>query len=264
MKHNQTIQIFSADHHETAIYKLPFIRVSDKKECPINICNDDFLYANRDILSEVSRILYINKHLDDFGNPDYVGFCHYRRFFANLSIKSPQLETSDLNLLNSVFNPIDQMAILQQNNADGIIEEEFLEVRTGATNMLDWFKDINKMLNYLQIPTELIDYSYQTFLNEIPNWIKQDFIESLNIMPIYHSNMFTFKSQLSKEMLDALQKSVEKIIQYESNNLFDRRRYSSRWLGYVIEYLYTNVYFHALEKSKKVKIIKCKFLTFNK
>ena len=117
MKHNQTIQIFSADHHKDSIYILPFIRVSDKIECPVNICNDRFLHENRDILSEVSRILYINKHLDDFGNPDYIGFCHYRRFFANLNIKAPLLDTNDLRLLDNVFNPIDQLALLQQNDA---------------------------------------------------------------------------------------------------------------------------------------------------
>ena len=263
MKHNQTIQIFSADHHKDSIYRLPFIRISDKIECPVNICNDRFLYENRDILSEVSRILYINKHLDDFGDPDYIGFCHYRRFFANLNIKAPWLDTNDLRLLDNVFNPIDQLALLQQNDADGIIEEEFLEVCTGATNMLDWFKDINRMLDYLQIPLELIDYSYQIFLNEIPDWIKQDYVSSLNIMPIYHSNMFTFKRELGKEMLDALQKSVEKIIQYELDCHFDRNAYSKRWLGYVIEYLYTNIYFHALEK-KGFKLLKCKFLTYKK
>lgn len=260
---NNTIQIFASDHRKDAVWNLPFIRITDNDSC-ISIKQDQFLYDNRNVLSEVARMIYAYKYLQEFGNPEYVGFCHYRRFFANLDVNAYWYETSDERFTSKILTPLQQLQLIKQNNADGIIEYHFPEVAFNVSNINDWFKALNKFLPYLQIPEVLIDYSIQQFYDNIDDSLKPFFKQAYNIMHIYHQNIFTVNREVLDIIFKPLCKSVSAIIRFEDMQQFDKTTYSNRWLAYIIEYLFTNVLFHALELSNKYTFLKCKFLVMNK
>lgn len=258
---NQTIQIFASDHRKNVEWNLPFIRVLDSNDAAINFANDSFLYENRDVLSEASRMIYIYEHLSEFGNPDYVGFCHYRRFFADVKVDAPWLETSDHSFEKMILNPSDQLRMIQASNVNGIIEHHFLEVQfNGVQDINTWFKALNQFLERLRIPEELIDFSIDQFYQNVEDWLKPFFVQAYSIMPIYHQNIFTVDRTTLDLVMKPLCKSVREILKFEADGSFQKKKYSGRWLAYIIEYLFTNVMFHALELTGKFKFQKCKFL----
>jgi hypothetical protein len=102
------ILIFAADHRKTADYSLPFIRVTDNEYSVLNIMNNEKLFKYKDILSEVSRMMYIYENIKTFGKVDYIGFCHYRNFFTDLKIKNKkQIKTSNKKFFNNILTPIE-------------------------------------------------------------------------------------------------------------------------------------------------------------
>ena len=116
---NPTILIFAADHRKDIKWDLPYIRVTDNKESILNILNETDLFKYRNILSEVSRIQYIYRNLNTFGKVDYIGFCHYRSFFAYIPEENiPQINSSDKKYLNNILSPTDQLSAILHNNVD--------------------------------------------------------------------------------------------------------------------------------------------------
>ena len=124
---NNTIQIFASDHRTNIQWNLPFIRVTDNTSSIVNFNNDSFLYQNKDYLSEVARMLFVYKHINDFGNPSYIGFCHYRRFFASIPNKNIVIEDNSNLFDTNILTPNDQFTILKNNNADCILEYPFYD-----------------------------------------------------------------------------------------------------------------------------------------
>jgi len=81
---------------------------------------------------------WVYKHLSDFGNPDYVGFCHYRRFFTCLNFPMGLLDIPK-HEFNSSFclSPIDQLSILETNKIDAITMSPVLITRDNFTYIWD-------------------------------------------------------------------------------------------------------------------------------
>lgn len=124
-----SIQIFASDHRKNINWEFPFIRVTDNYDSAVNIVNDKFLFDTRDYLSEISRMMYAYKHLADFGNPDFVGFCHYRRFFANIvGVPAIVVEDHARKYHDKVLTPTQQHNIMVHNNIQAIVEFPFYDI----------------------------------------------------------------------------------------------------------------------------------------
>lgn len=262
---NPSILIFAADHRTNINWQLPFIRVTDNTESLLTILNQPDLFKYRNILSEVSRIQYIYRNLNTFGKVDYIGFCHYRSFFAFIPEKRvPQLNTSDTTFLNNILSPVDQLNIILRNNVDGIINYAYPEYTyPGVTNIVEWFKELNNRLNYLQIPEDLIDCCINSINKYLPEWIKPYFITAQQTFNIYHANIFTIKTEIFKQMMYTFEKVYTDVINLYEQKYGDQdkhKSFSPRWFGYLVEYIFTNTYFHALQISNKYKFCHCQLL----
>ena len=59
---------------------MPFIRLGDAgSDSKINIHDDFYNDKYRPSMSEMDKIFWVSQNIHEFGNPDFVGFCHYRR-----------------------------------------------------------------------------------------------------------------------------------------------------------------------------------------
>jgi len=99
-------------------------------------------------------MLFVYKHIKDFGNPNYIGFCHYRRYFAIckdwLHQNKIVIEDFDNKLSDCILSPIDQLCIIKKLEIDGILEFPFLDVVNvnKYETIIDMFNNvINTMSN---------------------------------------------------------------------------------------------------------------------
>lgn len=259
-----SILIFAADHRTNINWDLPYIRVTDNKQSILNITQQKQLFKYRNILSEVSRIQYIYRNLNSFGKIDYIGFCHYRSFFAYMPNNNvPQVNTSDIKYLNNILSPVDQLSIISNNKVDGILNYPYPEIITDSANIVDWFKYLNNYLDYLHIPESLIDCCVTSILKYLPIQLKQYFINAQKNLNIYHANIFTIKIEIFKTMMQIFEKVfIDVVNHYEQTyaNTSKINTFSNRWFGYLVEYLFTNTYFHAIQLAGLYKFSHCQLL----
>ena len=125
-----TIKIFATDSsiRKDDKWNLPFIRVgtwnSDSSiRCNINDNIEDYHLP----ASELDSIYWISRHLEDFGNPKYIGICHYRRFFT-LSTNRALIQIQDKWPNEGQYlSDIDQYNIMTKHNIDMLIPYPFTE-----------------------------------------------------------------------------------------------------------------------------------------
>ena len=76
------------DKIDERLFSSPYVPIcvgNRKDEFPAYFLRDDegdnIAYKNG-VFNEMTAIYWVYKHLSELGNPDVVGFVHYRRFFA--------------------------------------------------------------------------------------------------------------------------------------------------------------------------------------
>lgn len=125
-----TIQVFATDFKRRDDWHLPFIRIGTTPGCnaALHVGRADGSFEQYGLpVSEFNTIWHVAEHLNDFGRPDYVGFCHYRRFFTTkvdhgiLPIKTELVDPS------VVFSPSEQLAFMEHHKVDGLVPCAFIE-----------------------------------------------------------------------------------------------------------------------------------------
>lgn len=137
------IQIFAIDHRKTVNWDLPFIRVGTMTGDSCIHCGhtDDSLQQYKLPVSEIDSIWYICQHLSDFGNPDVIGFCHYRRFFS-YKFKNACVNIADDKIDPTlIMTPLEQLAFMNSQRLDGILpcplQEHFHQLKNIKTATID-------------------------------------------------------------------------------------------------------------------------------
>lgn len=102
------IKIFACDHLKHDKWLLPYIRLGNScnlDSCALNISNDPSLYDYEGtVLSEFCHFQWLYNHLEELGKTDYIGICHYRRFFT-LQSDRIVLECNDDNCFQKALTP---------------------------------------------------------------------------------------------------------------------------------------------------------------
>lgn len=114
----------------------------------------------------------------------------------------------------------------------------------------------NKYLS--DISYEVIDHWIENFERCLPSEFKMYFKEALIDKHIYHSNIFTMRKDICNIYFPILNYLINDIISFvDDNNIVITNK---RWLGFLIEYLFSNIFFHMLVVSKKFKFMHCQLL----
>lgn len=77
-----------------------------------NISNKNSLY------NELTGIYWVFKNYEKIGNPDYIGFCHYRRYFSFLNLNKSYLELDISDAKVPLFIDITDTEIKKISNYD--------------------------------------------------------------------------------------------------------------------------------------------------
>ena len=244
-----SIQIFACDHRKNVQWDLPYIRLGSKNSDAIfNIKYDNEILKFDPYLSEGAQILYVANHLSELGNPKYVGFVHYRRFFSFV------INQWILNISNTQFNsqmcasPFQIALYLEQNKSDGISIMPFNivnPIQHKFVGLIDQLKYL--MTNEFNCPNQIIDDAFDIFLancGELSTTIKQTF----DIEAQYVCNIFVLESSLFKQYATIIHNTIKKLIANISNDQLNKMH--PRFMGYILE-RFTSCYLYAIQKIGK-------------
>lgn len=203
--------------------------------------------------NELSAQYWVWKNYETIGNPDYVGFMHYRRHFIfdkNFNIKNKSRWIPGINLFVTDCFDKECEDNLLSHNIQQIISENFdcAVVKTYNVKFLPanvYMKD-----HYLNFIPGSKSYIYDIFYDVLVGLYPQykELMDSFTYSPYINCfNMFIMKKDLFFEYSEfcfSILKEVDKRIDTKGFNTQELR-----FLGYLGEYLLT-IFVKKLEKDK--------------
>ena len=239
--HNN-IQIFSSDYRKNIQWDLPYIRLGNyQSDAVFQITGDKI---KQTLYTDASQLLWIYDHYNEIGNPEFIGFCQYRRFFTNKS-QNALIQFENRDGVNIALSPKQQLDIIEANDVDGLIPYPFME----DFYTKDLYKPINerKKFNSLDeyfylslndqnlgvtldqihfVLTKLYENSFDDFKIHIKN--------SYNNFPVHFCSIFTLKEKYFKIWGNLQKKTLEQFIHYCGNSI---NQMNCRIVGYIAERL---------------------------
>ena len=257
----ESIQIFAADHRQNVNWFLPYIRLGNcQSDAMLKITTVQVIYHK--VMSEVAQIIDIKNKINEFGNPTYVGICHYRRFFAVLPPKNKRrILNISLDKFQNKFccTPLQQFVCINKMKLDALvvpsIRSFYDEDADEVNNLFDEFVYFNKnsQLNFdLQLLTQVFDI----FKSNFPMHLSQYLDEALCLQSFHPCNIFTCRKEMFCEIAEFLEKTfyqAKSAVRSSQNNI------DPRWFGYFAE-RFTSTYFECIKLSGK-KILSIPLLT---
>ena len=85
---SSSIRVFACDHRclgsKPWLYDAVRLGTGFSNDCKLKDTDGETICTpeNDKLMSEYTAIWWLWKHIKELGDPDYVGFCHYRRFFT--------------------------------------------------------------------------------------------------------------------------------------------------------------------------------------
>ncbi len=239
---------------------------SDIEWLNANLAGDDSgenISSKNRYYSELTGIFWAWKNLEKLGNPDYLGFMHYRRQFCfseeklNEVLKkrgiSPQVQGNliFINGLDELTEPEIRYLFSDEIIKNSIKDFDILApcIRTDITQY-EKFKTRNDLLVLSDI-----EKTIDIVRNIFPEY--SDFLEqALNTHDNYLFNMFIMRKVLFEECCNFMFTTLfelEKYVSYEGRNKNQKRLF-----GYVSEVLFTA--FFIKKESENLKINKVKIM----
>ena len=262
---NNTIQIFSVDNKDTSQWNLPFIRLGRYPFSASSILDNvnDNVNDSSFPLDMINAIYWVYKHQQDFGNPDFIGICHYRRFFS-IAKNAGLIPFKDSNVdLNLVADPITQLCIIKQNNINGIItfpwyEDFFKNPRSKGYGQVADYEYVWEG-TYYQLKTDNVGLTldevklaYDKLLEFSDDDLKPYINKAFKEKTVHFCSIFTLSKELFKLYCKTALKAVMTAISlYDKDHLFNDC--NCRTGGYLLERV-GSCLFHAL-KNKGIKLI---------
>ncbi|MBR3631538.1 MAG: DUF4422 domain-containing protein [Elusimicrobiaceae bacterium] len=206
--------------------------------------------------NELSAQYWVWKHYEEIGNPDYVGFMHYRRHF----LFNEAYEHSNQRWLNHTifFEPSITTSYIETNLSDLAIQNAVLGNDILILKKIDiqkinpTFRNIRDCYtqNVPQANGKNFDILIESILQLYPELQKEvNYLKTTNFQCL--CNMFVMKKELFFEYSSFLFKILENV-----TKKIDIQGYSSqalRFCGYFGEMLLT-LFVHLKEKNSNLKI----------
>ena len=245
----KSIQIFACDHRKNVQWDLPYIRLGNyQSDAAINIKDDAEIAPYQLLLSEGAQMWWASKHYEELGNPDYIGFCHYRRFFSFVS-KIPILNISvNSYSSNLCAKPAQLLDVIEANKLDGIT---FIPLQVTNPNEYK-FVDIKDQLKFLSntgkigISDEVVDKSFDALFQrctdfKLDNALHKSMLNNLT----YVCNIFI----LRKDLFMTFSNIVFPVFKELSKCMTEEqlRMTHPRFMGYILE-RFTSIFLHAYQE----------------
>ena len=170
---------------------------------------------------------WASKHYEELGNPDYIGFCHYRRFFTSNNINSIPI----VNINNASYNSSYALSPMQLLH---IQTQTKFKIATMFPIKVAYGKNICEQIEYLDhaMTVYLNDQLFAYFKSYLPQKYYDVFEDACNQPSTHLCNIFVMCREKFLEYIDAAIKAL-----IEFHNKFYANQFHSRYLGYYLERL---------------------------
>lgn len=202
---DKTIQIFATDFQIRNKWPLPFIRIGTRQCNSIIHCKFDIDgLENKELpISEANSLFYISKHLEDFGNPDYVGLCHYRRYFTASTQYGILPIKEDFPASDLILSPLQQLLIILQQNVDGILPfpfQEHFHVNSAKISS-SFYEEAYFQGVEDKVLLSLDDYklAFDLLVQNSPDSLQKYVVQAFEKRLVYFGTIFTLKTEIFKQ-----------------------------------------------------------------
>lgn len=252
---NDTIQIFACDHRKLSKpWNIPFIRVGTgyNHDAAVKDSEGDNILKWDLELSEGTAMWWVYKHIAEFGDPSYVGFCHYRRFFS-LAARMPIINVTEESLKPEwILTPFTQMTLMKQEKASGITHVAFQDFDPSTfpykyvweqlkhqSDLYNWGFELDLCKKAFDL---LLDHAAEA---EVPHLVK-----SFENKPIYHCNVFTLERRLFDRMNELIWPVIFDLFRYVEDNKVANLH--PRYMGYILERLTSCIFYMFEYQGEKI------------
>ena len=211
---------------------------------------DNISYLNR-TLNELTSMYWAWKNYDKLGNPDYIGFMHYRRIFDFLDKSKPLPINEDLGLPKLEY--LDDEIFKEYYDKDKILdivkENKYIISEHHKSNTYNHYKTGHKYLHIEDYDKclQLIEKYFPEYkeASDIYNKGNKSYFDNMFIMP--KNDFFTYCDFLFKIIFE-----FSKSIDMSKYSLQEIRTYVSEWITAIF---FTNLKIKNNIEIKEIPII---------
>ena len=218
----------------------------------------DNISAENDIYAELTAQYWVWKNYDKIGNPDYVGFMHYRRHFIfnEKYVNKKQDKQFRYGYSAYTFNNLDERYLsdihLQDNYINNTVKDnDIIFVKKANTRYLGCKNGLEDFLkNCYGSHKEDYDRCMQIVKNLYPEYSNE--IEQLQKGPYrYYYNMFVMKKEFFFKYSEFLFSALAELKKEIHTEFYSEK--AKRVLGYMGEFL-LSLFAFKISKNKNLKI----------
>lgn len=239
---NSGILMFAADHRKEVSWNLPCIRLGNfQSDCALNIKSDPVVAPFQLLLSEGAQMWWVNRHLAELGNPEYVGFQHYRRFFSFKLGNPIENVPADHFYPKLCATPFEIYQLLKSSQHDGA---SFIPIQVTKefTDIVSQLKTLIKNENLGDIE-DLVDPAFAEFKNNLGSKFASAFDKAMKVKQTFCCNIFVLKTELFKQFADAAFPVFQNML--EKMPIERLKSAHPRFMGYFLE-RFTSIYLWSL------------------
>ena len=191
----------------------------------------------------MDKVWFVWKHYPEFGDPDFVGFFHYRRFLS-IVIRQPIVDIPASKFDRKLcIMPNDLLFLMAKHSCIGASMLPLqLTRKVDGNNAFIWNQmvDVEPSLKDPMLCKQLFDI----FLDNAPSHLKQCIQQSFAVDKQYLCNIFVLQKEYFNELCSMLFQSLMQFADIAGD--FFKKNHHPRWLGYFSERL-VSCYLHAIQ-----------------
>ena len=257
---SKSILVFAADHRQHVDWKLPFIRIGNMQSDAClrtdKILNDGLQVSDEIAMSEIRQAIAVSRCLKELGNPDYVGFCHYRRFFCKkMSTNVGLIDVKESQFMPEfVLDPAQQMQKLEQNKADMLlfprVQSYPQHMKSQIISLVDEIECLGKRVN-LQMDRSDIQAAFDIWVSLLGNNLKDAAEIALNQKTLLACNIFTASRTIFQLWTALMKNAYAECSKHFSSKLSS---FNKRWFAYLAE-RFTSIYLDVMVMTGKKAVV---------
>lgn len=245
---SRSIEVFACDHrylgNKPWLFDMTRLGTGFANDCKLKDTDGETIctLANNKLMSEYTAIWWVWKHYKELGDPDYVGFCHYRRFFTAhepnygaypICCIPPEMEMSAYML---AFKKNQLLEVIQQTQSDGVLPCPFVDY-TYAKDCSDVIQLMLRESEHLHLGLSMqqCEEMFSVLKKHMLKHFKEDAVDlSFKQIETFHFNVFVLQRDLFEAYSQIMSGCMLELAE-QYQKLAAEKKVSERVLAYCSE-----------------------------